>query len=210
MTDAPGRPAAPPAAARRFVLVAVSLAAVLIVAAGALLLYAMGQNRAGNPLAGVIGGPFHLVDQNGRPYTEANLNGKWHFVFFGYTHCPDTCPTTLNDLSLALDKLGKKREAVGIVFISVDPERDTPAVLKSYVESFDAPIVALTGSADEVKEAAHDYRVYYAKHALPGGDYEMDHSAVIYLMDPQGRLAATFTPDAAADAIAAKLQKLVS
>ena len=105
---------------------------------------------AGGPLAAAIGGKFSLVDQNGKPFTDADLKGKWRLVFFGYTHCPDVCPTALNDLSLALDKLGPKKSEIGIVFISVDPERDTPPVLKSYVESFGGPIVALTGSpADE-------------------------------------------------------------
>jgi len=113
-------------------------------------------------------------------------------------------------MALALDRLGEKRDAVGIVFITVDPERDTQEVLKSYVESFDAPIVALTGSAEEVKEAAKAYRVYYAKHPRGEGEYDMDHSAVVYVMDPAGRFAATFTPDSTAQAIAERLQKLLS
>src|SRR5205823_8716209 len=142
---------------------------------------------AGTVLASAIGGPFQMVDQNGRPFSDADLLGKWHLIFFGYTHCPDTCPTALNELSLAIDRLGKKRDEVVIVYISVDPERDTPEVLKSYVASFDAPVVALTGSAEQVAQAARAYRVYFAKHARPGGEYDMDHSAVIYVMDPQGR-----------------------
>lgn len=202
-----------PAGAPRFALIAVALAGLLVLAAGALLGLAFREGpkgAAGTLLASAIGGPFQLVDQNGKPYSDQSLKGKWHLVFFGYTHCPDTCPTTLNELSLALDKLGAKRGAVDVVFISVDPERDTPAVLKSYVESFDAPIVALTGTADEVKQAAKDYRVYYAKHKRPDGGYDMDHSAVIYVMDPEGRFTATFTPDSTADDMAARLQKLLS
>src|SRR5260370_458481 len=114
-------------------------------------------------------------------------------------------------IALALDKLGKKERAdVGVVFITVDPERDTQEVLKSYVESFDAPIVALTGSAVAVAEAAKAYRVYYAKHPRSDGGYDMDHSAVIYVMDKEGRFTATFTPDSPSDAIAARLQKLLS
>ena len=169
-----------------------------------------GKGIAGGPLSSAIGGPFHLVDQNGNAFTEADLKGKWHLVFFGYTHCPDTCPTALNEISLALDKLGKQSNQVGVVFISVDPERDSPQVLKSYIASFDAPIIGLTGSADEVKQAAGDYRVYYAKHPTSGGDYDMDHSAVIYIMDPQGRFTATLTPDTTSDAMAERLQKLLS
>ena len=113
-------------------------------------------------------------------------------------------------MSLALDRLGKERDAVAIVFITVDPERDTPEALKSYVESFDAPIVGLTGTADEVAQAAKAYRVYYAKHPQADGGYDMDHSAVVYVMDPEGRFTATFTPDSTAEAIAERLQKLLS
>src|SRR5580704_10003219 len=123
---------------------------------------------------------------------------------------PRYLPTTLNELSLALGRLGKEREAVGIVFITVDPERDTPEMLKAYVDSFDAPITALTGTADEVAQAAKDYRVYYAKHPRGDGGYDMDHSAVIYVMDPEGRFTATFTPDSSADSIVQRLQKLLS
>jgi protein SCO1/2 len=206
-------PSAKPAGSPRFVIAAVLLAGALILAAGALLAIAFRDNprgAAGTMLASAIGGPFHLVDQNGKPFTEANLKGKWHLVFFGYTHCPDTCPTTLNELSLAMDKIGKKRDEVDVVFVTVDPERDTPEVLKSYVQSFDAPIVALTGTPDEVAQAAKAYRVFYAKHTRADGGYDMDHSAVIYIMDPQGRFTATLTPDASADAMAQRLGKLLS
>ncbi len=199
---------------RRFVIVAGVLAALLILAAGALVGLALNSRSfdgRSNVLAAAIGGPFHLVDQNGQPFTDANLKGKWHLVFFGYTHCPDVCPTTLNELSLAIDRLGKaKRADIDIVFITVDPERDTPEALKSYVASFDGPIIALTGTPAEVKEAARGYRVYYAKHPLPDGDYEMDHSAVIYMMDPQARFVGTLTPDASAADMQARLEKLIS
>lgn len=198
----------------RFAPIAMTIAALLVLAAGALLALSLRGGPGGSGggvLSSAIGGPFHLVDQNGKPFTDANLQGKWHLVFFGYTHCPDVCPTTLNELSLALDKLGKeKRSEVDVVFITVDPERDTPAVLKSYVQSFDAPIIALSGSADQIKQAAQDYHVYYAKHPRSDGGYDMDHSAVVYVMDPKGRFTATITPDEAAKAIEAKLQKLVS
>jgi protein SCO1/2 len=202
-----------PAGAPRYVVIAVTLAGLLVLAAGALLSVALRDDpkgAAGTLLASAIGGPFHLVDQNGKPFGDSDLKGKWHLVFFGYTHCPDTCPTALNEMALALDRLGEKRGEVGIVFITVDPERDTPEVLKSYVESFDMPIVALTGTAEAVKEAAKNYRVYYAKHPHGDGEYDMDHSAVVYVMDPSGRFTATFTPDSTAQAIAERLQKLLS
>jgi len=207
-------PNKPPAASPRFTLIAVALAGLLILATGVLLALMFRDTPkgvAGSVLGSAIGGPFRLVDHNGKPFTEADLQGKWHLVFFGYTHCPDTCPTTLNELALALDKLGAKKQQVDIVFISVDPERDTPELLKSYVASFDAPIVALTGSTDELKQATKAFRVYYAKHQpRPDGSYDMDHSAVIYIMDPQGRFTATLTPDASADTMAQRLEKLLS
>lgn len=193
-------------------LIAAAFAALLVLVAGVLIALAFRDQThgvAGGPLGAAIGGRFSLVDQNGKPFTEADLKGKWQLVFFGYTHCPDVCPTALNDLSLALDQLGAKRKDVGIVFISVDPERDTPAVLKSYVESFGGPIEALTGPADAVAQAAKNYKVYYAKHPRSDGGYDMDHSALIYIMDPQGRFTATFTPDDTPDTMAKRLQKLV-
>ena len=195
-----------------FVLIATAFAGVLVLVAGVLLGVAFrdqGKGVAGSALGAAIGGKFNLVDQNGKPFTDADLKGKWHVVFFGYTHCPDVCPTALNDLSLALDQLGAKQQDVGIVFISVDPDRDTPAVLKSYVESFGAPIEGLTGTSAEVAQAAKDYRVYYAKHPRADGGYDMDHSALIYIMDPEGRFTATFTPDDTSDMMAVRLKRLV-
>lgn len=193
-------------------LLAAIFAGVLVLVAGLLIALAFrdqGKGAAGSPLAAAIGGPFSLVDQNDKLFTDTSLKGKWQLVFFGYTHCPDVCPTTLNDLSLALDQLGDKKSQVGIVFISVDPERDTPAVLKSYVESFGGPVEALTGSPDAVAQAAKDYKVYYAKHPRSDGGYDMDHSALIYIMDPQGRFTATFTPDDQPEKMAERLKKLL-
>ncbi len=158
----------------------------------------------------MIGGPFALTDQNSGKFTDADLKGKWHLVFFGYTHCPDFCPTALNEIALALDKLGANKSKVGVVYISIDPERDTAEVLKDYVASFDAPIIALTGTPEEVARAAKSYRVYYAKHPRADGGYDMDHSALIYVMDPQGRFTASFTAADTADTIAARLRKLLS
>jgi len=201
------KPRAPP-----FVLVATAFAGVLVLVAGVLIGLAFRDQThgvAGSPLGAAIGGKFSLVDQNGKTVTDTDLKGKWQLVFFGYTHCPDVCPTALNDLSLALEQLGAKKNEVGIVFISVDPDRDTPAVLKSYVESFGGPIEALTGTPDQVAQAAKDYRVYYAKHQRADGGYDMDHSALIYIMDPQGHFTATFTPDDTSDKMVERLKKLV-
>ena len=209
MATPPANPRTPP----RFALVAIVFAGALVIAAGVLLALALRETprgAAGTALASAIGGPFQLIDQNGKPFSDADLKGKWHLIFFGYTHCPDACPTALNEMSLALDRLGMKRDEVGVVFITVDPERDTPETLKSYVQSFDAPIVALTGSPEAVAQAAKAYRVFYARHPRSDGDYDMDHSAVIYVMNPEGRFTATFTPDSSADAIVQRLQKLIS
>ena len=197
----------------RFVLVAVLLAGLVILGVGAFLalsLHETPRGAAGTLLASAIGGPFRLVDQNGKTVTDGDLKGKWSLVYFGYTHCPDACPTALNDISIALDELGPKRDAVRPVFITVDPERDTAEVLKAYVTSFDAPIMALTGTPEEIAQAAKEYRVYYAKHPEAGGDYSMDHSSVIYVMDPEGRFTASFTHENTPEDIAERLKKLLA
>jgi protein SCO1 len=197
----------------RFVPAAVLLGGLLILGAGAFLLLSLHETprgAAGTLLASAIGGPFRLVDQNGKTVTDADLKGKWSLVYFGYTHCPDACPTALNDIAIALDELGPQRNAVRPVFVTVDPERDTPEVLKSYVTAFDAPILALSGTPEEIAQAAKGYRVYYAKHPEAGGDYSMDHSSVIYVMDPQGRFTASFTQENSPEEIAERLKKLLS
>jgi len=207
----PGKSA--PRGSPRFVLVATALAALVILGAGAFLALALRDNprgAAGTVLASAIGGPFRLTDQNGKTVTDADLKGKWSLVYFGYTHCPDACPTALNDISIALEDLGTKRDAVRPVFITVDPERDTPEALKAYVTSFDAPILALTGTPEQVAQAAKGYRVYYAKHPEAGGEYSMDHSSVIYVMDPQGRFTASFTHESTPEQIAERLKKLLT
>ena len=202
------RPSGPP----RFLLVAAILAGLVIIGTGTFLVLALRdtpRGAAGTALASAIGGPFQLVDQNGKTVTDTDLKGKWSLIYFGYTHCPDACPTALNDISIALSELGPKRDAVRPVFITVDPERDTPETLKAYVTSFDAPILALTGTADQVATAAKGYRVYYAKHPEAGDDYSMDHSSVIYVMDPEGRFTASFTHESAPEQISERLKKLI-
>ena len=211
-------PAGPPAKSApggspRFVLVAAALAALVILGAGAFLALALRDNprgAGGTVLASAIGGSFRLTDQNGKTVTDADLKGKWSLVYFGYTHCPDACPTALNEIALALDRLGPKGKSVGVVLITVDPERDTSAIMKSYLESFDAPVVGLTGTAAEIAQAAKSYRVYYAKHPRSDGGYDMDHSSVIYVMDPQGRFTASFTHESTPEQIAERLKKLLT
>jgi protein SCO1/2 len=158
-----------------------------------------------------IGGPFQLVDQEGRTVTDASYRGKWLLVYFGYTHCPDACPTALNDMAEAIDQLGPLGAKVQAVFITVDPERDTPATLKDYVAAFGPKVVGLSGTPDEIARAAKAYRVYYAKH--PGGtpgEYDMDHSSVIYVMDPEGRFVGNFTHESEPKQIAERLKGLIS
>ena len=161
------------------------------------------------PAAIPIGGPFRLVDGEGRTVTDQDFRGKWMLVYFGYTHCPDACPTALQDMANALDDLGAEKKDVAILFITVDPERDTPAVMKDYVAAFDASITPLSGSPEAVAEAAKAYRVYYAKHPSKDGGYDMDHSSIIYVMDTRGRFVANFTHETPPQQIAAKLRTLV-
>ena len=202
-----------PGLSPRLLLVAALLAAFIILGSAAFLameLHNNGKGAAGTVLGSAIGGSFTLIDQNGKTVTNTALEGKWLLVYFGYTHCPDACPTTLNNIALALRDLGKKSDEVRPVFITIDPERDTPQVMKDYVTAFDAPILALTGTAAEIAQAAKNYRVYYAKHPEAGGDYSMDHTSVVYVMDPKGRFTASFTGEDPPAQIAERLKKLLT
>jgi protein SCO1/2 len=140
------------------------------------------------PATSAVGGPFSLVDQSGAPADQGLLRGKWSAVFFGYTYCPDVCPTTLAALGQAVADLGPDSGRFQVVFITVDPQRDTPAALKAYLASptFPKGIVGLTGSPQQVAGVARAYHVYYQK-VPQGTSYSMDHTAVVYLMDPRGR-----------------------
>ena len=159
--------------------------------------------------ANLVGGPFTLVAGDGRTVTDADFRGKYLLVYFGYTFCPDVCPTTLQSIANVLDKLGDDAKAVVPLFISIDPERDTPAVMAKYVAAFDRRIVGLTGTPAQVATAAKAYRVYYARSG-EGEDYLMDHSSMIYLMGPKGRLRAYFTPQATPAAMAATVRKFLA
>ena len=154
-----------------------------------------------------VGGPFHLTDQTGRAVTEADFKGKAFLVFFGFTHCPDICPTTLFEISEVLNRLGPDAEQVAALFISVDPERDTPAKLKDYLADFHPRIFGLTGTPAQIEAVVKEYRVYAKKVPLAGGDYTMDHSAVVYLMDKQGRFIAPFNVKRSAEQAAADLKR---
>lgn len=137
-----------------------------------------------------VGGPFQLVDQNGAPTTEKVLKGRWSAVFFGFTYCPDVCPGTLQGLAAATELLGDEAKDLQIVFISIDPERDSAAQMKAYLSADYVPksTIGLTGTQAQVDAAAKAYKVYYAKVGT-GPGYTMDHSTLIYLMDPKGRFS---------------------
>ena len=145
------------------------------------------QTQAAPAQGGGPGGPFALVNQDGRPVDQSVLKGKWSVVFFGYTFCPDYCPTTLTTLGKAMDQLGPKASDAQVVFITIDPERDSPAAMKSYISSrvFPKNIIGLTGTAAQVAQVAKAYGVYYQKEGS-GSTYTMDHSTALYLMDPSG------------------------
>jgi cytochrome oxidase Cu insertion factor (SCO1/SenC/PrrC family) len=158
-----------------------------------------------------VGGPFELTDQTGHRRTDVDFRGKLVVLYFGYTYCPDVCPTELQAISLALDKLGAMAEAVQPLFITVDPERDTPARLAEYVSSFHPRLIGLTGSLGEIRKTAIAYRTFFVKNsAAVSGEYSVDHTGFIYLVGKDGRylgfLPPGTTPDAIADAIRARLE----
>jgi protein SCO1/2 len=157
----------------------------------ALMLWALGGLRTvAAPSA--IGGPFQLTDQTGQTVTEKNLLGKPTLILFGFTHCPDVCPTELFEMSEVLRAMGKDADRVNAYFVSVDPERDTAAAMKDYLSSFDPHLRGLTGDSQAVAKIIGEYRVYAKKVPLKGGDYTMDHTALVYLMDRDGKFVAPF------------------
>jgi protein SCO1/2 len=156
-----------------------------------------------------IGGPFQLVDQSGAIVTADKLQGKPTLLFFGYTHCPDICPTTLFDVSEVLRALGKDADRVNAYFVSVDPERDSPAIMKDYLSSFDPHLKGLTGDSDAVGKMLSEYRVYSKKVPGKDGDYTMDHSAMVYLMDRNGHFVAPFKLDRKPDEAATDLKHYI-
>ena len=154
-----------------------------------------------------IGGPFELIDQNGARRTEADFRGRFMLVYFGFTLCPDICPTDLLQMALAVDRLGAAGDMVQPVFVTLDPERDTPEHLKGYMSLFHPRFVGLGGSAAAIRAAARAYRVYYEK--VPredGSGYTVDHSAFIYLMDPDGRYLGFFPPGTSAKQMAESIR----
>jgi|SRR5262245_13833718 len=191
----------------RVLVVAAAFLAGLVLCFGVILIV---SGRVSAPVAqqvAAIGGPFELTDQNGRTVTERDLKGRPFLVFFGFTRCPDICPTTLFEVSEIMRVLGKDADRVGALFITVDPERDTPAALKDYLSSFDPHLSGLTGEPAAVAAVAKAYRVYFKKVPLDQGGYTMDHTAIVYLMDKEGRFVSPFNLKRTTEAAAADLRR---
>ena len=193
----------------RFRLAAV--AAMLVLTLGAVLAIALSLRSGGEVGGGArIGGPFTLTDVNGAPFQSARLAGRPHAIYFGYTHCPDVCPTALLDLTQALKTLGPSGEAVAIVFISVDPARDTPEVMKAYVETVNPAIVGLTGSEAEIAAVAKAFRVLYRAGPSDGGAYAVDHTALIYLYDRHGAFVSALASGDPQETMLARLRETLA
>ena len=185
------------------------LIAVAAVAAG--LLWHAGDTFSGASRGAgeaLIGGAFTLTDQDGKVRRATDFRGRFMLVYFGYSYCPDICPTTLAVMEDALDRLGPKAERVVPIFVTVDPGRDTSRVLKSYLKAFGPRFVGLTGEAKAVAAAAHAYRVYYKVRSLSGG-YAMDHSSHIYLMGPDGKFIAVYDETLGPDGLAEALERQI-
>jgi protein SCO1/2 len=179
-----------------------ALGLVALIGAAYFILASGGQQARGS----AIGGPFTLTDQNGARVTDATYRGAPSIVFFGYTHCPDVCPTTLFDMSEILKRLPADKR-VSALFVTVDPERDTPAALKEYLSSFDPRISGLSGTREEIEATLKAYRVYAKKQPQENGEYSMDHSAIVYLMDKQGRFLNALNLQSPPEAVAKEIQR---
>ncbi len=167
------------------------------------------------PIASVgkaqVGGPFSLIDHTGKAVSDKDFRGRFMLVYFGFTYCPDVCPTGLQVMAAALDKLGAKADRIAPLLVSIDPERDTPAQLADYVKAFHPRLVGLTGTPEQIADVARVYRVYFkkVKDEKSTAGYTVDHTSVIYLMDPKGEFVAHFTHATAVDAIVARLQRVL-
>jgi protein SCO1/2 len=188
------------------------LALLLAILAGGLLWYVSdllpGEQSSGMGVAD-IGGPFALTDQNGVRRTDKDFRGRYVLLYFGYSYCPDVCPTTLGVMADALAKLGPRAARIVPVFVTIDPERDRPPALKKYLAAFGPNFVGFTGSLADITKVAHEYRVYFAKHKLEGGGYAVDHSSVIYLLGPDGKLMKFYDESETPDQLAKDLKVLL-
>jgi len=191
----------------RILAIGVAFLAGLVLCFGIVLVV---TSRVSAPVAqqvAAIGGPFKLTDENGQAVSDQDLHGRPFLVFFGFTHCPDVCPTTLFEVSEILRALGRDADRTRALFITVDPERDTPSVMKDYLSSFDPHLSGLSGDPAAIAAIAKGYRVYYKKVLLDQGGYTMDHTATVYLMDKDGRFVSPFSLKRTAEAAAADLRR---
>lgn len=195
--------------APRFSFAGVALVLTVLVLAGSasLAVYGLGDRQAARTAD--IGGPFTLTGAGGRTVTDRDLLGRPFAIFFGYTRCPDVCPTTLAEMDAAREAIGPAADALTVVFVTVDPEHDDPDYVQTFVGSFAHPVIGLSGTPEAIDAAAKAYRVYYAKVRGPDGDYLIDHTATVYLMGPDGRFQGTisYTEDHASRV--AKLRRLI-
>lgn len=159
---------------------------------------------------GPIGGPFTLTASDGRQFNSSELNGKPAAIFFGFTHCPDVCPTTLARLVKLRRELGKGDDALSIVFVSVDPERDTPAEIANYLKMFNTPVIGLTGSQAQIDQVKKQYGIYSRKVDQPGGGYSVDHTASVILLDRNGQFVATLSPEEGDQVALDKLKRITA
>ncbi|MEH3119215.1 MAG: SCO family protein [Methylorubrum populi] len=192
---------------RSVILPLAAFVAGLVTISAALVMTLVPQPPQGG--AGGIGGPFTLVSQDGKTVSERDFAGKPYLMFFGFTHCPDICPTTLQQVGDVLAALGPKADAVRAAFVTVDPERDTPEMLKAYLSSFDPRITGLTGSPEQVAAAVKTFRAYARKVPSQGGDYTMEHTALVYLMNARNGFVGAVNLNRPAAETAAELSKRI-
>ena len=157
-----------------------------------------------------IGGPFTLTGADGKPFPSSRLNGKPAAIFFGFTNCPDVCPTTLARLVKLRKQLGRGDDALSILFVTVDPERDGPAEVGSYAKLFNAPVTGLTGGPADIERVKKQFGVFSQKVAQPGGSYSVDHTASVFLMDRNGKFVATLSPEEGDPVALAKIRRLLA
>lgn len=167
------------------------------------------QAELGMKLGPGIGGPFSMTDHRGKPFTEKDIQGRPTLIFFGFTFCPDVCPTTLSDMSGWLQGLGSNAEKLNAIFVSVDPERDTVEQMAHYLSMFDPRITGLTGTPDQLRAMAETYRFFYKKVPLDGGDYTMDHTAMVYMLDRDGTFVGTIDYHEERDTAVSKIHRLL-
>jgi protein SCO1/2 len=198
----------------RFLLVLAAAATAIVAVGLATILTGInsGSRDSGSSGAVSIGGPFSLVDQTGATVTDRTYAGRYRLIYFGYTFCPDACPTELQVMAQAMDDLGADSAKVQPIFVTIDPARDTPGQLAAYVPQFDRRLVGLTGSAEQIAAIAREYKVYYAKAETASAPdaYAMNHSSYVYLMDPNGKFLTVFSSDDDAGKMAASIRQYMA